>query len=110
MLKRCIDAVRNERNPQLSIEIVIVSNAAEHSVLSVINSYRDITHLRLRENIGFGPAANFGAANATSKFLVFLNDDAYPTPGALVALRDAAAVAPRRIIGSQIVSPGLGAP
>lgn len=54
-------------------------------------------------NIGFARAANLGAAAAKGAALVFLNPDAYLTPGAIEALADATRDRPSPcIIGARV--------
>ena len=54
-------------------------------------------------NIGFARAANLGAAAAKGEALVFLNPDAFLTPGAIAALADAARDRPSPcIIGARV--------
>jgi len=54
-------------------------------------------------NIGFARAANLGAAAAKGQALIFLNPDAFLTPGAVTALRDAARDRPSPcIIGARV--------
>ncbi|MET3664609.1 glycosyltransferase family 2 protein [Caulobacter sp. 1776] len=54
-------------------------------------------------NIGFARAANLGAAAAKGEALVFLNPDAFLTPGAVAALADAARDRPSPcIIGGRV--------
>jgi N-acetylglucosaminyl-diphospho-decaprenol L-rhamnosyltransferase len=54
-------------------------------------------------NIGFARAANLGAATAKGQALVFLNPDAFLTPGAVAALADAARDRPSPcIIGARV--------
>jgi GT2 family glycosyltransferase len=54
-------------------------------------------------NIGFARAANLGAAAAKGEALVFLNPDAFLTPGAITALQDAARDRPSPcIIGARV--------
>jgi len=54
-------------------------------------------------NIGFARAANLGAAAAKGEALVFLNPDAFLTPGAVAALADAARDRPSPcIIGARV--------
>jgi len=54
-------------------------------------------------NIGFARAANLGAAAAKGEALVFLNPDAFLTPGATAALQDAARDRPSPcIIGARV--------
>lgn len=54
-------------------------------------------------NIGFARAANLGAARARGEELVFLNPDAFLTPGAISALQDAARDRPSPcVIGARV--------
>jgi N-acetylglucosaminyl-diphospho-decaprenol L-rhamnosyltransferase len=54
-------------------------------------------------NVGFARAANLGAAAAKGEELVFLNPDAFLTPGALAALSDAARDRPSPcVVGARV--------
>jgi len=54
-------------------------------------------------NIGFARAANLGAATAKGEALVFLNPDAFLTPGAVAALADAGRDRPSPcVIGARV--------
>lgn len=54
-------------------------------------------------NIGFASAANLGASAAKGEELVFLNPDAFLTPGAIAALQDAARDRPSPcVVGARV--------
>jgi GT2 family glycosyltransferase len=50
--------------------------------------YPNTEALRLKENRGFGAACNYGAQRSNSKYLLFLNTDAYMLPGSIQILVD----------------------
>ncbi len=88
-------------------EFVIVDNG---SSLADAAWLRDLSRreprVRLLQglgNIGFARAANLGAAAAKGQELVFLNPDAFLTPGAIAALQDAARDRPSPcVIGARV--------
>jgi O-antigen biosynthesis protein len=105
LLARCLDAVLAQNTDHFGVEVVVVSNGVDHSVLGVIRSYGEqVVHVRVRENLGFAAAANLGAKAASSQFLLFLNDDAFPSDGALRILYESGLRTPG-VIGSQIATP-----
>lgn len=72
-------------------DVVVVDNAsADDSAAQVARHLPRARWLPLGRNLGFGAANNAGAAGASAEFLLLLNPDCLPEPGALQALVDAA--------------------
>lgn len=85
-------------------EVVIVDNNSQDGTLSGLAEVDGIRLLRNGANLGFGLAANQGAAAARAPRLAFLNTDALAHPGWLEPLArlldddaEVAAVAPRML-------------
>jgi GT2 family glycosyltransferase len=69
------------------LEVVVVDNASDDDSPGIVR--RDFPAARLvanTENVGFGAAANIGAAAASGELLLFLNPDCVVPPGAVAAL------------------------
>jgi N-acetylglucosaminyl-diphospho-decaprenol L-rhamnosyltransferase len=75
-------------------ELVVVDNASADAGGAVAEA-AGARVLRQPRNAGFGAGCHAGAAATTAPLLLFLNPDARLAPGALEALRDAAASQPR---------------
>ncbi len=90
-LDRCLRSVLSQS--VCPGEIIVVDNAStDGSADFVEQAFPDVTVIRNRENLGFGHAANVGAALAQGDYLAFLNPDTVVEPGwldALVAALDA---------------------
>lgn len=69
----------------LSFETIIVDNASTDETAALLDRIHGATLLRNAKNEGFLRAANQGAARATGRYILFLNNDALPHPGALAA-------------------------
>jgi N-acetylglucosaminyl-diphospho-decaprenol L-rhamnosyltransferase len=71
------------------VALIIVDNGPDDGLRDWAR-IRSITLLTPGENLGFGPACNLGAAEATSEFVLFLNPDARLEPMTLPTLLAAA--------------------
>jgi GT2 family glycosyltransferase len=68
-------------------EAIVVDNASTDGSLAAIEQdFPRVRILRLPENVGFGTAANRGAAKAGGDLLLLLNQDAWLAEGSLAAL------------------------
>lgn len=93
VLPRCLEALSVQTYQDY--EIIIVDNASsDGSVDQLEASYPHIIILRLKENLGFAIANNLGAKQARGRWLVLLNNDAFPAPDWLESLVKAAAKYP----------------
>ncbi len=69
--------------PRTAFEILIVDNASTDGTPALMaKTFPDITLLPLQKNLG-PVAKNLAIARATGEFLLLLDDDAYPHPGAI---------------------------
>lgn len=83
-LRRCLDCIERHH------EVIVVDNASGDGTVETIS--REYPHVRLlpnEENRGFGAANNQGSQAATRDLVLFLNSDAYASPGAIDLLSKA---------------------
>lgn len=89
-------------------EVVIVDNASGDEIRRRVDTLQS-PRVRIcmnTENEGFGAAANRGAREATTGFLVFLNSDAELSADALVTMSDEAAQwSGRALVGPRLIGP-----
>jgi len=77
-------------------EVIVVDNASPDGTGDRLErTVRGATLVRNEVNRGFGPANDQGAARARGRHLVFLNSDAFVTPGWLPPLLETADADPR---------------
>ncbi len=89
MLETCLDSLRRSRWTELAV--LVVDNGADASDLAGIEtSYPEIELLRLSSNAGYAGGCNEGLRRCSTKYVVFLNDDAEVEPGWLGPLVDEA--------------------
>lgn len=79
--------------------VVVVDNASSDGSQSAAEGRENVTLVRNETNVGFATAANQGARNATTAWLLFVNPDTHPDAGAVKVLTnhvpdDVAIVAP----------------
>ncbi|MDY0226072.1 MAG: glycosyltransferase family 2 protein [Desulfomicrobium apsheronum] len=95
----CLRSLR-EHTPDEDVQVIVVDNgstdetAGACGVLGQELFGERFEHLRLDENINFGPGCNLGASRADADFLFFLNNDTLLTPGWLPPLLRAFEVRP----------------
>ena len=94
LLGRCLQSLA--RQSRLPDRIVIVDNASGDDSLDLAAPHLGVAEvIRLTENVGFARANNIGARAAGDvDALALLNPDAFPEPGWLAALVDAAGRSP----------------
>ncbi len=107
LTRQCLDTVLERERPECEFEVVVVDDASADATPGLLASYGDrirvVTHGR---NMGFAAACNDGAAVATGRDLVFLNNDTIPLRGWLDALvRYADAHPGAAVVGSKLLSP-----
>lgn len=86
--------------------IVLVDNG--NTEFPDFSSDRNISIVKLPENVGFGRGCNAGAQIANTEFLLFLNPDARLGAGAIGALLKAAQSFPRAVAFNPRISAGNG--
>jgi GT2 family glycosyltransferase len=82
--RRWLDGCLSSLLPQVDagVEVVLVDNASSDDSVALVRSTFPRVEVRaLTANRGFAAGNNAGAAGATSKYLVFLNNDTRVAPG-----------------------------
>ncbi len=83
LLRECLLTVQREA-VGVSYEVIVVDNASnDGSPEMVASSFPWVRLIRSQENLGFAAANNCAFAAAQGRYLVLLNSDAFPRPGAL---------------------------
>lgn len=85
---RCLTSLA-EHTPADRYEVVIVDNASSDATPDLCAQLEgDVTAIRNDVNLGFSKACNQGAAAATGRHLLFLNNDTEALPGWLEPMLD----------------------
>lgn len=93
LLRASVESVvRNP--PPCRFDIVVVDNDSADDSVASLPSLPNLRVLRNRANVGFGRAANQGAATTASSYVLFLNPDAEVGPGTMETLMAAAGARP----------------
>ncbi len=101
----CINSI-SENTKGVEYEIIIVDNASTDQTSKVLKEMKNLTVVTNTENLGFVEACNIGARAASSKYLVFLNNDTEVKEGWLKALVDTAKMdAPVGMVGAKLLYP-----
>ena len=88
-LTRCLDALDGAA-PGLRIETIVVDNGStDGSQAMVAAKFPRARLIQSPDNVGFGRAANIGAAAGSGRAVLMLNSDCELSPGALPVLLDA---------------------
>jgi GT2 family glycosyltransferase len=87
-LQRALDAL--ERQTFRDFEVVVWDNASADGAVERLRAAAGVRIVRAPENLGFAAANNRAAALSRSAWIAALNPDAFPEPGWLQALLDAA--------------------
>lgn len=83
---RCLETLRREVS-QIEAEILVVDNASsDGSVEAIRAAFPEVQLIASEQNRGFGAANNLALARARGEYLLLLNSDAFPRPGALSGL------------------------
>lgn len=93
VLPRCLDALAAQtfRN----FEVWVLDNASTDGSAEIVETRWPEFHVaRFERNLGFAAGNNRGAALARGRWLALLNNDAFPEPGWLAALVQAAEAHP----------------
>ncbi len=95
----CLRSLR-EHTPGEDVQVIVVDNGSTDETAGACGVLgRELfgerfEHVRVDENINFGPGCNLGASRADADFLFFLNNDTLLTPGWLQPLLRAFEVRP----------------
>ena len=90
----CLHSLR-EHTPCEDVQVIVVDNGSTDETAGACGIVgRELfgerfEHVRLEENVNFGPGCNLGAGRADADFLFFLNNDTLLTPGWLPPLLEA---------------------
>ncbi len=93
-LPRCLDALAGQTFSDF--EVLVLDNAStDHSADGLEERWAGVRVVRFERNLGFAAANNRGAELARGRWLVFLNNDAFPRQDWLENLAAAANTAPQ---------------
>lgn len=85
-LQKCVESIF-ANSDSILFEIIIIDNASNDFSLKFLDSvnHENLKLIKLKVNLGFGAACNIGAKYSLcdSKYLLFLNPDAYLNSGCL---------------------------
>jgi GT2 family glycosyltransferase len=80
---RCIECIRRTP-PATSYEVILVDNHSSDASWEAVRQLdSEVIALKNDQNLGFSKACNRGAAAASGDYLLFLNSDTEPVPGAI---------------------------
>ena len=83
LLRECLQTLKREATG-LACETIVVDNASrDGSAEMVAAEFPEVRLIRSEVNLGFGGANNRGFEVARGRYIVLLNSDAFPRPGAL---------------------------
>lgn len=107
MTLECLRVLTRELPPGISTEILVVDNASsDGSADAIRTAFPEVRLSVSARNHGFGAANNLALARARGRYLLLLNTDAFPRPGALAAMvrclerhADVGVVGPRLFYG-----------
>ena len=84
---RCVASVLPPGDDRSGTRLIVVDNGSTDGTAAAIAGLRpEATVLRNETDAGFGAACNEGARAGRSRYILFLNSDAFPRPGALAHL------------------------
>jgi N-acetylglucosaminyl-diphospho-decaprenol L-rhamnosyltransferase len=99
-LERCLTAVS-----QSVAEVIVVDNATSDRSHELVHSFPGARLIELGRNAGFGTACNVGMREASGRYLLLVNPDAWPVGAAVSSLVDYADRNPRvGIVGPALVN------
>jgi len=85
LTRDAIRSVLDSREP-LAVEILVFDNGSTDNTSAALpREFPQIQFIRSEKNLGFARAVNLAAKKSAGEFLLLLNSDARPEPGALAA-------------------------
>ncbi|HUW64271.1 MAG TPA: glycosyltransferase family 2 protein [Spirochaetia bacterium] len=104
---QCLNSLMTHVVPFHSCEVIVVDDASpDDAAQQVTREYGDrVTMVRNARNLGFAGACNRGAAVASGKYVVFLNNDTLSTNDWLTPMLRAAADPRVGIVGAKLLFP-----
>jgi len=83
MTRDCLNTLKRDLE-DIPSEIFVVDNASRDASAEMIaEEFPDVILIRTDVNLGFGGANNLALHRATGRYIVLLNSDAFPAPGAM---------------------------
>jgi glycosyltransferase involved in cell wall biosynthesis len=86
-LRRTLDALSAQTYPVQQVEVLVTADGCVDGTMEMLHRYTAPFGMRIIEQQAQGPAAarNQGAAHATGRLLLFLDDDVKPVPSLIEA-------------------------
>lgn len=110
-LRALLDDLRAERDAGLDLEVLVVDDASpDGSARSVADRHPWARLLVNTKNVGFARTAGRGAAAASGRLVLLLNDDVRALAGALAALCDALEARPDAVAAAPALADEAGRP
>lgn len=105
-LSKCLESLTLLEAPKTGFEVIVVDDGSDGPLNEVVDLFTDRLDVRLirKANAGPGPARNLGAAAARGRFLVFTDDDCWPTPRWLRALEARLEQDPDHLVGGRTIN------
>ena len=89
---QCTEKVFEKTNSKISIEVIVVDNNSDKKdYINLCKNLKDIENVKLIKsevNTGFGGGNNLGFSNSNSKYVLFLNNDAFLMNNCIEICRD----------------------
>lgn len=87
LLAKCLGTVA-----QLTVQpdVLVIDNNSSDGSAEFADGLKNVTLVRMEENLGFAAANNYAIEKADTEFVALLNPDAFPEPNWLKSLLDAA--------------------
>jgi GT2 family glycosyltransferase len=103
----CLRALLADTQSIPGHEIFVVDNASSDQTVDAIrNQFPNVKIIANPKNLGFGAANNQALKQATGDFLLLLNSDAFPKPGAIPSLIKELQANPKAgVIGPRLLNP-----
>jgi N-acetylglucosaminyl-diphospho-decaprenol L-rhamnosyltransferase len=101
-----VDCVAGLRNEGIGDVVVVDNGSTDGSFAALAEADPDLCRLASGGNVGYGRAANLGAARCRGRYLLVCNPDVVIRPGAVATLARALDADPKLgIIGPRLVNP-----
>ena len=89
---KCVDKVLEKTTSELEIELIIIDNDSEEkdyqNLRNKLDTSQNVSLFRSNTNTGFGGGNNLGFTKVNSKYVLFLNNDAFLMNDCLKILYD----------------------